>query len=161
MAIYYMIKEGTETYKKISEINKKRVEIFQKISKVANELGAIGWVCSGTSFYGKVIAFTFKEDKIPQTWIRKEYGYFPKLNTKEGKKFKSQLEQIGYIKTEEYNEIFNFNPWQDKYYTLGFAVSKEKEFCISVSEYCKFEKNYDMIEILPSEYKMKFKVGDQ
>ena len=121
MNVYYKVKPGSPTWKRVLEFEEKRDRVFEIQKKVLTKLGIATYKRFGGVFYSMnvlPVTFTSEEAKVGWKKVRGENHY--QLNTKspEYKRIKSELETIPTVYKHELSSAVGI---ETKIFTPGFA----------------------------------------
>lgn len=153
MDMYYKVKPGSPTWKRVVEFEEKRDRVFEIQKKVLTKLGIATYKHFGGVFYSPNILpvmFTSEEAKVGWKKVRGENHYQLDTKSPEYKRIKTELETIPTVYKHELSSAVGI---ETKIFTPGFAYDhKAKEMVVCV-EFGWIGDLTDFEEILASEYK--------
>lgn len=157
MDMYYKVKPGSPTWKRVVEFEEKRDRVFDIQKKVLTKLGIATYKHFGGVFYSPnvlPVTFTSEEAKIGWKKVRGENHYQLDTKSPEYKRIKTELETIPTVYKHELSSAVGI---ETKIFTPGFAHNHgEMVVCV---EFGWIEDLTDFDEILASEFKRVFDNG--
>ena len=151
MDIYYKVKPGSPTWKRVVEFEEKRDRVFEIQKKVLTKLGIATYKHFGGVFYSPnvlPVMFTSEEAKIGWKKVRGENHYQLDTKSPEHKRIKTELETIPTLYKHELSSAMGIEP---KMLTPGFAHDHgNMVVCVNFGW---IEDLSDFEEILASEFK--------
>jgi len=150
--MYYKTRETSETGKKIISFRDKLLEAKHDHWRIAQEFGCEKFEIFNDIFdYGGFASLVFEKKPDLKYWRKCGRGYFPRLNTKQGKEINKVLQSVKRIKYSELNEIVGI---QMDLGHIGFCITGFKTVVFSIpKEYASgFVCPKDCKEITFSQY---------
>lgn len=151
MDIYYKVKPGSPTWKRVLEFEEKRDRVFEIQKKVLTKLGIATYKHFGGVFYSPnvlPVMFTSEEAKVGWKKVRGENHYQLDTKSPEYKRLKTELETIPTLYKHELSEALCIGT---RLLQPGFAHNLgEMVVCVDfgwIGDLTDFE------EILASEFK--------
>lgn len=149
----FKVSRNSETGKKLAPIEERAIEAFEAQRKIAIELGFQGWQRGAFVAFGGIGSLIPKKGEKPDSklWKKQWDGYYPKANSKEGKRLIKLLEELPTVEISELNMAVGFN--EQYFKTIGISFIHKEFYVFSVGDDWEFEPPSDCIEITVSEYK--------
>ncbi|MFK5856579.1 MAG: hypothetical protein QM503_10640 [Bacteroidota bacterium] len=152
--MYYKVKKGTETFKRLEKVWSKITDCNKKSLQFVQQLGYEKYgTAHGTA--GGGISFIYAETK-PEGFkiVGKKYQnlFYPKASNKDLLKQIAALPTVSY---DEYNSSIRFEEqFQGTTHYNAFGSRKRKDvYLIEINDECDYTPFEDMIEIVSSEWK--------
>lgn len=154
----FKVEKGTETFKKLIELEKKVKDVTQQQQAVVKQLGGEIFCKQSHKLAGGLSAIKFETKPDGYKVVGEKYQslYYPKATNKVDCKIISDLPVIEY---DELNSIVNFKAPQTVSVDGGIAwistvglIFGKNEMLIEVENGCKYIPPKDVIQILESEY---------
>ncbi|WP_285055169.1 hypothetical protein [Pedobacter ginsengisoli] len=158
----YKILKGSETFKKLVDLNQEIRRCNKASTDLAKEIGGDekGTIL-GHSFHIAGGLSGVKMASKPDGWrdaSKNYYGYFfPKIN-KVNKPILDKIKALPVVSYDDLNKIvgFSFQSHDMTWFNCPGVIWKEELILMEVDYRCSFTPNEDMTEILESEF-MKLK----
>jgi len=155
--MYFKTKKDSETGKKFQEIVEKKENAFIAQLEFAEKHGFKSWRQAYWAVFGGISSCCdFIKEPDGKIWGKSEAKneFFPKKNTKEGKKIYEEIEKLPQVSIREINNCVGFKEKMSK--TIGFAWTNDEYYGFVVGDNWDFIVPEDCEEITLSEYKKLF-----
>ncbi|MGM5631888.1 hypothetical protein O2K51_13405 [Apibacter raozihei] len=118
--MYYVIKDDSETGKRLKELLEKRKEVYNQIKKLSEKYGFKRWIpdynCST-----EISAVWFDTNPNPKVWKKYRNGYYPKANTIDGRNIISEFKGISVVDFRDFNDYIGYD--ENECFYAGFGLT--------------------------------------
>lgn len=151
----FKTKKSSNTGKKFAKMKVNADAAHEAIVSLSKELGFSSWRRGYWSCFGGASSVSFDEAPDNKIWKKRDDGYYPKKNSKEGKKLAEKFENLPTVTAEELNGCVGYDGAPFK--SIGYNSNNDEYFGFAVGDDWGFTPPKDCVEITTTEYNRLFK----